>query len=74
MIDYFMFADTLYLYWRDDLSSLESLAAILENGKLTVFDKEAYHKFMAKHERDRKAFISEILPWNDLLECYFNRY
>jgi hypothetical protein len=59
MPTYFDKADLLYLYWSDDLKSEERLAAVFEQGKLTVHDAEALDRFIDKYERDRSAILAE---------------
>lgn len=41
---YFELADTLYLFWSDDLQTQERLAAIVSKGKWQIEDEEAYEK------------------------------
>jgi hypothetical protein len=77
MSAYFTYADVLYIYWSDDLFSSERLAAVLENGKVTVNDAAALEGFTNKYEKDRAALQAEgkTLPaWNELIEMYQARF
>jgi len=77
MSDYFTYADILYLYWSDDLTSQERLAAILKNGKLEVRDMQALNQFVRKFEKDRETLNAEgnqILSWDELMNIYRNRF
>ena len=74
---YFTYADTLYIYWSDDLETTERLAAVLKEGKLQVLDEEAYRRFVEKFERDRALLIREgkrLLSWEELLQTYQRRF
>ena len=64
MSAYFAYADLLYLYWSDDLSSTEKLAAIWKKGELEIVDKVALDRFIEKYETDRAALLKEghVLP------------
>jgi len=68
---YFTYADQLYFYWNDALFEPEKLAAVIQNGALTVHDTQAWQKFVAKYEKDRAklAVDGKLLPsWNELIE------
>lgn len=69
---YFKFADLMYFYWSNDLSTPERLAAIWQNGELEVQDKEAMELFTAKYEADRQALAEEgqIIP---SFESFFSK-
>lgn len=64
MGSYFAYGDLIYIYWSDDLSTPERLAAIWEKGRLEVVDDEAFDRFTAKYEEDRKALLFEgqVIP------------
>lgn len=75
MSAYFTYADTLYLFWSDDLSSQERIAAILTKGTLEIKDQEAFDRFVAKFESDRTALQAEgknIPSWSELLAIRFH--
>lgn len=55
MQSYFTYADRLYFYWSDDLSSNERLAGTWFKGKFEIHDAEAMQKFIDKYELDREA-------------------
>lgn len=77
MTAYFMHADTLYLFWSDDLFSRERLAAVLQAGNLQVHDSEALSCFIDKFERDRALLSKEddrIPAWNELIDLYCKRF
>ena len=77
MFSYFTYADTLYLYWSDDLATRERLAAVLKDGDLTILDMEAFHLFIQKFENDRKFLNTEgkqIPSWDELVNLYCNRF
>lgn len=61
---YFKYADTLYLYWSDNLSTQERLAAIIQDKKIQILDAEAYILFVNKYERDRKE--QNLPSWHTL--------
>jgi len=42
--NYFTYADTLYLFWSDDLQTNERLVAIVTEGKTEIHDSEAFNK------------------------------
>lgn len=74
---YFAQADTLYLYWSDDLFSRERLAAIFTQGNVEVKDQDALDKFIQKYEYDRVALMNDgkqIPSWEELVSCYFCRF
>ena len=74
---YFTHADTLYIYWSDDLFSPERLAAVLDHGTYTVHDPSALNLFIAKYESDRTNLQAEgkTLPtWNELVNTYKARF
>jgi hypothetical protein len=74
---YFTYADTLYLYWSDDLATQERLAAILQDGDLKVLDTQALNLFIQKFENDRellKADGKHIPCWDELVTLYHNRF
>ncbi len=77
MPSYFSFADTLYLFWSDDLNHPERLAGILKEGRLKVTDSEALNRFIEKYETDRASLqseVSSILSWNELMKLYTERF
>lgn len=76
MSAYFTYADTLYLYWSDDLATKERLAAVFKDGILQVLDAQALHLFVHKFEQDRALLNAEgkqIPSWNELVGLYCNR-
>jgi len=78
MSTYFQYADTLYLYWSDDLLSEERLAAIFDKGEMILREgcACALNHFMSKYEEDRDALILEgkTLPtWEELMQIYLKK-
>lgn len=76
---YFQYADTLYLYWSDDLLAEESLAAIFDKGEMIVGDGCAcvLDRFITQFEEDRDALQIEnrTLPtWEELIQIYIKRF
>lgn len=71
---YFQYGDKLYLYWSDDLFVKERLAAVLENGKVTILDKGAYDNFIRKYEKDISLEEVKLPSWNEFLDIYKNRF
>lgn len=74
---YFATADTIYLYWSDDLFSEERLAAIFENGEMDIEQGCALDLFICKYDQDAKALNAEgkNLPlWDELVEIYKSRF
>ena len=68
---YFAMADKLYFHWSDDLTTPERLAAVYEDGNLTILDEEAWVLFWQKYEKDReilRAQGKEIRASDELLE------
>ena len=77
MSAYFTFADTIYLFWSDDLATQERLAAKLTHGNLEVLDAQAFDLFVQKFEEDREMLTGEdkqILSWDELLDLYRSRF
>lgn len=77
MSAYFNFADTLYLFWSDDLATKESLSAILQKGNIVIIDPIAYEKFVQKYENDRSKLQKEgkiISSWVELVKTYQKRF
>lgn len=77
MSAYFTYADTLYLYWSDDLATQERLAAVLKDGGLEVLDMQAFNLFVQKFENDRESLNVEgkqIPSWDELVNLYRNRF
>ncbi len=73
---YFTYADVIYLYWSDDLSTEEKCAAVFSDGKLKIFDEMAYGKFVQKYEADRANFLTEgvqLPSWKEVTLIYLNR-
>lgn len=70
---YFTYADTLYLYWSDDLATQERLAAVLQDGDLKILDVQALNLFIQKFENDRELLNAErkqIPSWDELVNLY----
>ena len=77
MSAYFTYADTIYLYWSDDLATQERLAAVLKDGDLEVLDIQAFNLFIQKFENDRESLNAEgkqIPSWDELVNLYRNRF
>ena len=76
---YFQYADTLYLYWSDDLLAEERLGATLDKGQMTVDEgcSCTLHKFISKFDEDREALQLEgktIPSWEELIQIYTKRF
>jgi len=71
MQEYFTFADSLYLFWSDSLFDKERLAAKLINGKLKIYDRNSYDRFVSQFEKDKDR---DAPSWNDLLKTYQTRF
>jgi predicted ABC-type ATPase len=76
---YFDYADTLYLYWSDDLLVEERLGAIFDKGEIILGPgcACAYEVFMAKYEEDREALKAEgksLLSWEEIVQKYLSRF
>jgi hypothetical protein len=70
---FFAQANTLYLFWSDNLHQTERLAAILRNGNMEIVDAQALDLFISKYNADRESLFKEgkVLPsWNDLVAIY----
>ncbi len=77
MRSYFTYADTLYLFWSDELVKQEQLAATLSAGKLKIHDLESFNKFIYQFEKDRESLIQEghkIPTWDELFEIYRSKF
>lgn len=77
MPTYFALADTLYLFWSDNLFHKERLGAILKDGKISVVDQDALSLFISKYQKDRETLLSkgkEIPSWQELLSTYTNSH
>lgn len=67
--DYFTHADELYLFWSDHLFTPERLAAVYTSRGTTIYDGDAYEKFIQKYEKDRENLKQkgiEIPSWQQL--------
>ena len=76
---YFEYADTLHLYWSDDLLAEERLAATFDQGEMHVYDGCAciLDRFITKFENDRETPQSagkNIPTWEELVKIYTDRY
>ncbi len=74
---YFTYADTLYLFWSNDLATPERLAAIFVEGNIQVLDQDAYNRFISKFEIDRSSLQAEeknLPTWNELVHLYYDRF
>ncbi len=69
---YFIYADTLYLYWSDELFAPERLAGVFQKGELKVQDPEALDRFVSKYEQDREG--KNLPSWADLVQLYHDRF
>jgi predicted ABC-type ATPase len=70
---YFDVADTLYLYWSDDLFAEETLVAIFDKGEIKVEQSCSFENFITKYEEDRQALKAEgknLLSWDELVQNY----
>lgn len=74
---YFTYADTLYLYWSDDLFSEERLVAVFENGEMNIEQGCALDLFICKYDQDVEALHAEgknLPSWEELIEMYKSRF
>jgi predicted ABC-type ATPase len=75
---YFQYADTLHLYWSDDLMAEERIAAIFDKGEMIVPEGCAcvLDRFLTKFDDDRDALQAEgkmIPAWDELFQLYLCR-
>lgn len=76
---YFQYADTLYLYWSDDLLAEERLAATFDKGQITIDEgcSCVLDRFISKFEYDRDALQAggKFIPtWDELVQIYTSRF
>lgn len=76
---YFKYADSLYLYWSDDVLAEERRAAIFDKGEMIVEEGCfcALDSFMDKFGRDRNVLQAEgksIPSWEELVQLYLGRF
>jgi predicted ABC-type ATPase len=76
---YFQYADTLHLYWSDDLMAEERIAAIFDKGEIIVAEGCAcvLDRFLSKFDNDRDALQAEgkmIPSWDELFQLYLSRF
>lgn len=75
MGSYFQCADTVYLYWSDDLLTEEGFAATLDQGEMKI-GVGCYcflDKFITNYEQDRGALLTSgvtIPTWEELIQIY----
>ncbi|MDE3046483.1 MAG: hypothetical protein KGJ02_07555 [Verrucomicrobiota bacterium] len=77
MPTYFTYANTLYLYWSNELGTSEHVAAILQNGNVQVVNMDAMNHFVQKYEADRAVLAKEgkkIPAWDELVRTYQKRF
>jgi len=77
MDSYFSCADSIYLFWNDESSYKERLAATLIQGTFTILNSEALSLFTLQFEKERKALAlqgEEIPCWENLLALYKKRF
>lgn len=77
MSSYFASADTIYVYWSDDLFAEEMLAAVFENGEMRVELGCALELFSCKYDQDVKALNAEgksFPAWDELVKIYLSRF
>ncbi len=76
---YFNSADTLYLYWSDDLLADETLAVVFDQGEMKVEPACgcALDNLMTQYEEDRQALKKEgknLFSWEELVQNYLTRF
>jgi hypothetical protein len=76
---YFQYADTLHLYWSDDLMAEERNAVIFDKGEMIVEEGCAcvLDRFIGKFDDDCDALRAEgkIIPsWDELVYLYLSRF
>ena len=77
MQSYFTYADSLYIFWSNDLFEQESLAAIFSHGTLKILDSNALNFFIDQFEKDRALLMqkgTQIPSWEELLKIYQERF
>ncbi len=76
---YFQYADTLHLYWSDDLMAEERIAAVFDKGEMIVAEGCAcvLDRFLSKFDDDRETLLAEgkmIPSWDELFQLYLSRF
>ncbi|HEX2578957.1 MAG TPA: zeta toxin family protein [Rhabdochlamydiaceae bacterium] len=76
---YFEYADTLHLYWSDDLLAEERNAVIFDKGKMIINEGCGcvLARFVTQYEEDRKALLAEgkmVPDWEELFLLYLGRF
>jgi hypothetical protein len=76
---YFQYADTLHLYWSDDLLVEEKSAAIFNKGEMIINEGCACNldRFIGKFDEDRDVLLAEgktIPSWDELVQLYMSRF
>ncbi len=76
---YFQYADTLHLYWSDDLMAEERISVIFYKGEMILGEGCAcvLDRFISKFDDDRAALAAEgkIIPsWDELVQLYSSRF
>ncbi|HEY5236067.1 MAG TPA: zeta toxin family protein [Rhabdochlamydiaceae bacterium] len=76
---YFQYADTLHLYWSDDLMAEERISVIFDKGETIIGEGCAcvLDRFISKFDEDRDALQAEgknIPSWDELVQLYLSRF
>lgn len=76
---YFQYADTLHLYWSDDLMAEERNAVIFDKGEMILGEGCAcvLDRFISKFDDDRDALQAEgktTPSWDELVQLYISRF
>ncbi len=76
---YFQYADTLHLYWSDDLMAEERISVIFDKCEMIIGEGCAcvLDRFLSKYDEDRavlEANGKKIPSWDELIQLYLSRY
>lgn len=63
---YLEYADELILHWVDDFKKDSIIAAKISGNKMTIYNQEAYNKFVDKYQRDAVASANQLQSWDEL--------
>lgn len=75
--NYLKYADALYIFWKNDSTEEEQLAAVLKKGKMEIVNSQALDRFIEQFEKDRMIINKEngqIPSWKELLSTYKSRF
>lgn len=73
MESYFTYADRIYFFWSNNLTTEEKLCGEWSKGKFTLYDQEAMDRFVNKYEADRATLMKErnsLKPFTSFIPKY----